>query len=242
MYVCQECKPVKSYKLASNFKKHRMVKHAKDVPESISVNDTSLVKSFMNLTLLMHDTWDAYKMGDGDRIFRNAKLEMLMFGNTSHPKYKLGLFRMLLTEHILSPAAAYEYRWNSTSNIIGGIGNNLPNDNLVEVTVKKVKRLIHSQGANVTHSSARNAALACQVVDTIKATILEKHRRSNKKSDKSVDIELMADVLLNSAYFEGHSKCFSNYRDPIERTDVNALDKWMVEKKKNYVKLYSFDN
>lgn len=203
----------------------------------------SAVKTFMNLSLLMHDTWDAHKMGDGDRLFRNAKLEMLMFGNTGHPKYKLAMFRMLLTEKLLSPQAAYEYRWNCTSNIIGGIGNNLANDNLVEIIVKKVKKCLHAQGANVTYASAHTAALACQVVDDIKDNLtreLDHHTGSSGVAySTSVDVKLMTSELESSEYFRGHSTTFGSLKDPIESTDMVALNKWINEKKCTYMTLFN---
>ena len=34
---------------------------------------------------------------------------------------------------LLSPDAAFEYKWNIIVNLIGGIDNNIPDDNLVEL-------------------------------------------------------------------------------------------------------------
>jgi hypothetical protein len=96
---------------------------------------------FMKCALLLRDTNDAYKMGDGDRVTVNAKFQMLLSRVGNHTKYQLWLFRYLancLT--LLTPRMAYEYKWNCSANLCGGIDHNIPNDNLVELLVQAVKK------------------------------------------------------------------------------------------------------
>ena len=50
---------------------------------------------FMKCALLLRDTNDAYKMGDGDRVTVNAKYQMLLSRVGNHTKYQLWLFRYL---------------------------------------------------------------------------------------------------------------------------------------------------
>jgi hypothetical protein len=97
--------------------------------------------SFMKCALLLRDTNDAYKMGDGDRVTVNAKFQMLFSRVGNHTKYQLCLFRYLancLT--LLTPIMAYEYYCNFSPNLCCGIGHNIPNDNLVELLVQAVKK------------------------------------------------------------------------------------------------------
>lgn len=48
--------------------------------------------SFMKCALLLRDTNDAYKMGDGDRVLSNSKFQMLLSRAGNHTKYQLWLF------------------------------------------------------------------------------------------------------------------------------------------------------
>lgn len=60
---------------------------------------------------------------------------------------------------------AYEYMWNCSANFQGGMGKNIPNDNLpvLEIMVQTVKKKIYSQGANATYTSVQRAALTTQI-------------------------------------------------------------------------------
>lgn len=46
---------------------------------------------------------------------------------------------------IISPKMGYEYMWNCSANLQGGMGKNIPNDNLLEIMVQTVKKKIYSQ-------------------------------------------------------------------------------------------------
>jgi hypothetical protein len=109
-------------------------------------------------------------MGDGNRVATNAKFQMLArVGH--HKKYQLRLFRYLAyIKRILPPQIAYEYMWNCSANLQGGVGKNIPNDNLAEIMVQAVKKKIYSQGANATYASVQKAA----------------HSRGKKESTSSV--------------------------------------------------------
>ena len=96
------------------------------------------------------------------------KFEMLCADVGKHYKYRLWLFRFkAYCIALLSKKQAMECLWNSTSNIAGGLSKNIPNDNLVEIQVRSIKKKIHQQGANATYQSARKAALSTQVQDSI---------------------------------------------------------------------------
>ena len=52
-------------------------------------------------------------------------------------------------------------------NIHRGLGNNIPNDNLVEIFVQMVKKKVHAQGSNATYESSRRASMNLQIQDEI---------------------------------------------------------------------------
>lgn len=176
VYMC-ECSKV--YKTLGHFKRHLQSIHNWTFPqegETTTCTKDGVAEaraSFMKCSLILRDTYDAYQMADGNRIFRNAKFEMLLADAFHHTKYRLWLWRFLAYENaLLSPRQAFEYKWNCCSNTNGGIGRNVPNDLLVEMNVNAIKQKLRSQGANVTYDSARVIAISSQVQDDIKQNII----------------------------------------------------------------------
>lgn len=120
--------------------------------------------SFMKCALLLRDTNDAYKMGDGDRVLSNSKFQMLLSRAGNHSKYQLWLFRYMANcLCLLTPRMAYEYKWNCSANLQGGLGNNIPCDNLVELLEQTVKKLCmhkvptqHSQASKKPHLPSKS--------------------------------------------------------------------------------------
>lgn len=89
--------------------------------------------------------------------------------------------------------------WNCSANLQGGIGNNIPCDNLVEILVQTVKKHVYAQGANGTYQSVRKAALTTQIQDEIKENIQKEcDKKSGKRrpeASKSSDISSMVSQL-----------------------------------------------
>lgn len=89
------CTCLKEYNTLGFFKRHLIKEHnwIFDVPkQDQSQSKTDLIAlykpSFMKM-LLLRDTYNAFRMGDGDRILRNSKFEMLCASVRGHTKYKL---------------------------------------------------------------------------------------------------------------------------------------------------------
>lgn len=93
-YACAVCG--KTYSRAAWFKKHLQKKHAFVFSDSetckLKVNP---LHSLLQMSLLLRDTIDSYKMGDGDRIVRNAYFEWLYASSLHHTKYTVWLWRMI---------------------------------------------------------------------------------------------------------------------------------------------------
>lgn len=121
------------------------------------------VTCFLRMACLLYDTNDAYKMADGERCIRNEKLEWLYASATRHYKYQIWLWRMIsYTIALLSPRESFEYKWNISTNLVGGVDKNFPNDNCVELQVKTIKNQVKTQGANKSFNSARTITLTTQ--------------------------------------------------------------------------------
>lgn len=178
-YSCVECR--RPYKTRGHLKNHLVKEHEwqlyqqnQDAGENL--DRVALYRaSFMKCALLLRDISDAYQLGDGNRIMNNSKFQMLLSGIGHHTKYQIWLFRFLANFHcLLSPREAYEYKWNCTTNLKGGAGHNIPNDNLVEILVHRLKAKLQSQGSNVTYESARKSALTLQIQDEIRENLIQK--------------------------------------------------------------------
>jgi hypothetical protein len=246
-YICISCG--NEYKKVGHLKRHLKEKHLWDFtdndaegeekPDRISIYRASLMKCL----LLLKDTNDGYCMGDGDRIMINAKFQMLLSGVTRHTKYQIWLFRFLAYYFcILSPKDAYEYKWNCTANISGGNGHNIPNDNLVEIMVHRLKQKVRTQGANVTYESARKAALSLQVQDEIKSNLMQEVNTkpkgtSRSETSKSVDIELMIGELKKAEIFEflpgRQFNAFPSIQDLFAKVKVVDFHKWIQSQKES---------
>lgn len=81
-YLCEAC--TKKFKTIGGLQRHLRKEHdwvfMKEVTNSSSKKDHIALyrASFMKYSLLLRDTNDAYKMGDGERILRNSKFQMLL--------------------------------------------------------------------------------------------------------------------------------------------------------------------
>ncbi|XP_056006637.1 uncharacterized protein LOC125680237 [Ostrea edulis] len=245
LYHCVDCR--RPYKKQGHLKNHLKKEHDwefhhQDQEAGEDHDRVALYRaSFMKCALLLRDTSDAYKLGDGNRIMDNSKFQMLLSGIAHHTKYQLWLFRFLANYHcLLSPREAFEYKWNCTTNMKGGCGDNIPNDNLVEILVHRLKSKLQSQGANVTFSSARKAALTLQIQDEIKENLIEKSgmkksgtTRSSTSMDK--DIVLMVTELSAASVFDyipGRKyDNFKNFNDLFSRINIPELHKWLSKQK-----------
>ncbi|XP_033745062.1 uncharacterized protein LOC117330719 [Pecten maximus] len=243
-YECVECNKI--FKKVGFLKRHLSREHewtfGVDRQDGHSPDHIALYRaSFMKCALLLRDIEDAYKMGDGDRITETAKFQLLLSNVGRHTKYQLWLFKFLAYIYgILSPRMSFEYKWNCTSNLHGGIGHNIPNDNLVELQVQAIKKKVQAQGSNATYESARKAALTVQVQDAIKQNIANQGhaKKSGTKRpvvSKAGDVSLIVEKLIKAGIMENipgrefHS--FRGFKDIYSRVKVQDFHTWVTRAK-----------
>jgi hypothetical protein len=236
-YSCPDCR--KSYVRVTALEKHRLKVHDIEQPgipnENAGVSDP-LVPTLVDLLFLQHDTVDLFKYGDGNRSFRNAKVEFLYMFACKHTKYWLWHWRMLAYQMaLLSERKAAEYKWNLCVNTTGGIGRCIPNDNFVECQVKNIKQTLQHQGPNKSYETAKIACQTTQVLQAIKEAVGDEAvRRRRKKSpvDVTEDIRAISKAVASAAgnpseTFEG----FENFRNPIYCIKPVELHKWIKNQK-----------
>nr|XP_034309040.1 uncharacterized protein LOC105329354 isoform X5 [Crassostrea gigas]XP_034309041.1 uncharacterized protein LOC105329354 isoform X5 [Crassostrea gigas] len=244
-YICT-CQ--KKYNKIGHFKRHLEKEHnwhfPTAAPKEPKKEDKVAVwrSSFMKAALILRDTCDAYEMGDGNRIFLNAKFEMLYANVAGHTKYQLWLWRMMAYEQaILTPKQAFEYKWNTTANLNGTIDGNIPNDTLVDICVQLVKKKIKEQDSNFTFDSAKNTALSCQIQDELRESnrhqvSIKPFGKSRTKARNSSDINLMLTELMAGNIFKNiqgrQFENFKNMKDVFEKVNLHKLYIWISKQKK----------
>lgn len=207
----------------------------------------NVASAFLKVGLLFRDTDDAYKMGDGNRLQRNAKYELLHFDQGHHIKYRLWMWRMLAyAKSLLSEKEAYEYIWNMSFNFGQGLGHLIPNDNLVEINVHLMKEQCRRMGANVTYEGARKWVKCLKFLHDLSDEFDEQSgvkKRSTKhtQADREAEINTIVKELSEVNVFEfqpgREHRSFVNFSsDVLEGVNIVELNKWITHNKKRAAK------
>ena len=162
--------------------------------------------SLMKMGLLFVDTVDAYKMGDGERVFRNAKFLLPHFFMTTHTKYRFWIWMMLANDlAILSEYDRYSYKNNIAINVTGGVGKCLANDHLVETQVRKVKESMKSTGANISYDASRRVAKCMGIVGELKNKFVDQPSGRHSSPRITEDVLRVAQCLLENSNLKRES-------------------------------------
>ena len=238
LFECALCG--KTYTKSGWFKKHlEMIHRWKFCSVQNMDADLNPVQSFLLMSLLLRDTCNAYQMGDGNRIVRNAYMEWLYASAVKHYKYKLWLWRMIsYIIAILDTQDSFEYKWNMTVNLKGGIQNNIPNDNCVEIQVHNIKSQLNTQGANKSFESAKLICMTTQVVDGIKNLFMNttktvKSRSTRPSVDKTRDVTAIVKVLRQKGQVKDLKwESFSKFKEPLHCINSTDLHDWIKNQKR----------
>jgi hypothetical protein len=194
-------------------------------------------RAFMKSALLLRDVHDAYKMGDGNRVYRNIKFLMLHFDRGHNIKYRIWMFRMLAYDlALLSDYERHKYRNNIAINLVGGVRECLPNDNLVEITVHKIKECMRAMGANLTYNAARRSAKCLGTVNNMVAMLASmksgEHAATNTEKDVSCMVKLLHQAQVFSHVAGREHGTFPNFPSDL-LNDVNLVESnnWLTSQK-----------
>ena len=194
--------------------------------------------AFMKVALLYRDITDAYKMGDGDRVFRDIKFMFLHLSSGKHVKYRLWLWRMLAYDMaLLSQYERYEYRHNIAMNLIGGVRNCVANDNVVEIYVHKIKEAMRAMGANVTYAAVQKVTKCLDVLDAMTEKLAKPKSGKHAATKNQEDIEIIATSLLTGNVFvhttgREHATYPNFPSDLLNDIDIVKLNQWINTQKK----------
>lgn len=130
-YTCTSCN--RKYKTKGHFKRHLQNEHnwvfhttTEESSESPSCKQDRIAlwrSSFMKLALLLGTQKMLTSLVMAHVYSEMLSFEMMCADVANHSKYKLWLWRLLAYEcALLSPREAFEYKWNCSSNIHGGLG------------------------------------------------------------------------------------------------------------------------
>lgn len=135
------------------------------------------------------------------------------------------------TIDLLSPRESFKCKWNISTNLVGGVDKNIPNDNCVELQVKTIKNQFKTQGANKSFNSSKTITLTTQVLDDVKMNLIKENntiRLSQVRPgvDKRTDIMAIANCILsmgNLQLTDLEWKSFMKFKKPFESIDALKL-------------------
>lgn len=125
---------------------------------------------------------DSIREGDGDRILRGWKFNLLAYKAAQLKNYSIEALNLILqVNHVLSPREAAQVKWCRTVNTTNLKGNNIPMDLHLEHLNRRVKTTLRNMGSNVTDKSVKLAAESVGIVNDI-CHVFERESTSSKAS------------------------------------------------------------
>lgn len=120
------------------------------------------------------------------------------------------------------------------------IGENIPNDNLVEICVHVIKKKMREQGANLTYESAKKIASCVQMQEEIRVSVqqqlgMKTSGQTKPSVDKKNDLQLIINELRANAIFSYIPRrkfiAFQDFKDTFSRINLVNLHKWITSQK-----------
>ena len=162
----------------------------------------------LTLGLLWHSFHDAIKEGDGDRIIRNWKFNLLAFKSARRKNYSIEALNLLLqVNYILSPREAAQVKWCRSVNTSGRQGHNIPMDLHLEHLNRRLKSTLQNMRSNTTKASIRMAAENVDVVNNVCHNFEKQTNECKEISDKHAspsfqkDLKMILSVLQEQQVF-----------------------------------------
>jgi len=162
-----------------------------DLPSSSSAPEECTDKVYLYATevltlgLLWHNFHDSTREGDGDRILRCWKFNLLLYKATQRKNYSIEALNLILqVNYTLSPREAAQVKWCRTVNTSNLKGHNIPMDLHLEHLNRRLKTTLRNMGSNVTNRSVKLAAESVGTVNEICHVFERQCSNSKETSDK----------------------------------------------------------
>lgn len=204
----------------------------------------------ITLGLLLVNSDDAVKEGDGDRLFRMYKWWLLLLKQQHSSKYALASLRLQAQVLcFLNEPDAYRLIWNRTVNRRGGLGKRVSRDLHMENLVKVQKQALRHLGSNLSQSQADTEGKALnKIVKLVEAQNkdlrMQKPRGYHRVRPSQDDVETIVQVLSGISMFVKQPgrelKSFPKMKHALfSNFDINTLTKWVAEHMKQWEYIYS---
>ena len=178
-----------------------------DVQLQVDDKVCSYAKELLTMGLLWFNFYDSIKEGDGERIFRMWKFNLLIFKAAKRKNYSIEALNLILQiDHVLSPREAAQVKWSRTVNTSGRPGNNVPMDLHLEHLNRRLKTALRNMGSNI---SANSVSLAAKSIDVVNHVCNVFERSTGHTPDSELhpppsfkrDCELVVGILSENEVF-----------------------------------------
>eukprot|EP00794_Sanderia_malayensis_P021150 gene21150-23228_t len=197
--------------------------------------------SFLELSMLIFNFYDAISMGDGNRVIQCWKFMLLYLraDGARSKKYALeGLYLMCQCYALLSERGAHNCIWNRFVKKRKGIGGNIPLDLAMEHYNHMLKNIFHMLGPNVSNKNAidrycKALVVNAKLIDNWDCS-LKLFRPSGKHFKKfpMEDLKKIVKKLMENHALQKHKgRRLKNNRginhSLLDDLDMRSLYKWI---------------
>ncbi|KAI8496735.1 Protein unc-80 [Branchiostoma belcheri] len=185
---------------------------------------------------------DAVNEGDGNRIFRNWKFDMIQYYQHKHTHYKDLAFRYIAQHKaLLTPRLSASILHNKTINTHGVPGKNIPKDLYMEFLNKTAKEGLAKLGPNMTSKTVaregRSLGVLQEVLDTFDKDLVG-YRGIGRHTvpDDSEEINMLVEDMQSEDPFKVipgrfHPTFPTCQQSRHHNIDAQKMTAWMIAQK-----------
>ena len=229
-------------------------KRSQDMPPPVppqTPEDTDFVKSYskalLTFNLFLRNINDCIREGDGERLMNCYRFALVYFRCFGHPKYAYTVLKMFHRIK-LEPQNAFRLIWGRFINTVGLKGRNISRDLHLEHVNNQLKELLRSLRSNLNESNAKRVANSLKnltdIINNLEKFSNVEKTSSNKRFRNLSDVKKLAVQYHEKQIFEEipgrkHDSFSEFNEDVLRKLDIKATFKWLKEKKKEFIDLYS---
>ncbi|CAH1242612.1 Hypp6892 [Branchiostoma lanceolatum] len=183
---------------------------------------------------------DSVKEGDGNRMLRNLKFDMVQYFQNNHTHYKDLEFRYI-AEHnaLLTPRLSVAILHNKTINFHGLPGKNIPKDLFMEFLNRKAKDGLTRLGPDMTSATVTREGNSLGVLGDILSsfdrdislyTAIGKHTVPDLKGEVE---QLVDELKMEDPFKIIPGRCYTTFptQSRLHTIDGRKLTGWMLKQK-----------